>query len=532
MSASARNSLKLSLLTIGSRVLGLFRDHYQAVFFGTGPIAFAWEIAIILPGVIRNLLVEGSISQAFIPLYTQTLEHSKKEAAKVAGIILSFVFFLMLACTALVALASPYILPLITKQSLVEADFMIRLSWILILFMVPASLTAIIAGIANAHQHFVFPALSPIILNISLLLAFLIMDENDYATLNAKTLAWFFIFSAVFQLGIQYFYLCHQGLKPRLSLNFTHPSIKQVFVLMLPAILSTAIFQINQLVDIAIASYFIGSESGGVPALRFAQRLILLPTGIVGVALATTMLPILSRSITKGSEDKEKEIMNSIHFAIFLTLPACFGFYFIGKDIITLLFHGGEWDSYSTQITWEAMRFYLLAIPIYSLNKIFVAIFFAFKDTKTTLRAMLISTSANLVLNLVLVQSMQHAGIALSTAISAFIYFLQMLFLLQKKHITLNAKLFYEFIKTNLHISLALILFLLFIDGYGSILLHRLGNYLALIFELESKLRLQASLKVFVATIGGFILYISLAKFSKTKEIQIIQSLFNKIGRH
>ena len=123
-------------------------------------------------------------------------------------------------------------------------------------------------------------------------------------------------------------------------------------------------------------------------------------------------------------------------------------------------------------------------------------------------------------------------GIALSTDISAFIYFLQMLFLLQKKHITLNAKLFYEFIKTNLHISLALILFLLFIDGYGSILLHRLGNYLALIFELESKLRLQASLKVFVATIGGFILYISLAKFSKTKEIQIIQSLFNKIGRH
>ena len=530
MSSTAQNSLKLSFFTIISRILGLGRDRFQATFFGTGPIAYAWELAMLLPGVLRSVLVEGGVAQAFIPIYASSVENSKKDAQRAAGVILSVVFVTMTLCTLLTFWASPYILQTITRQGPEESDFMVGLSWILLLFMLPASLTAILAGVTNAHQHFVIPALSPIVLNIGLIIGFLSLDIGDEPTGNARVLAWFFVFSAVFQFALQYFYVWRNGFAPRICLDMKHPAVRKIFYMIIPAVLSTAIFSINHLVDVAIASYFTPPEMGGVPALRFAHRLVILPTGIIGVALSTAILPVLARCLDKGGNEKQNEIGSALHFATFLTLPAALGLFFLGEDIITLLFYGGNWDMQSTQVTWEALRYYLLGIPFYSFNKILLSIFFAFKDTKTPLRSMIFSVSCNIIMNLIFVQtSMQHAGIALSTAISAGLYFVQLLFYLQKKHMALAWAPIVAFLRRSLPLWLALLGFLVFVDIYLSEFLQHIGTELVREFELGEKAvpRCQALAKVVVGVGGGFSLYMCLAIFTKTKEMRVFLNFFS-----
>ncbi len=529
MSSTTRNSLKLSLLTIFSRILGLVRDHFQAVFFGIGPIAFAWEIAMFLPGLLRNLLVEGGIAQTFIPIYTRSLEESKKQASLAAGVVISVVSIGMTLVMLLVGLASPYILPAMTHQSRDEADFMIRLAWILLLFMPTASLTAILAGVSNAHRHFVIPALSPIIMNVGLLIGFFTLNIEADPEGNARSLAWFFVSTALVQMAIQYVYVWRNRFAPRFSLNIRHPAVMQIFYMMLPAVLSTAIFNVNQLVDVVVASYFIPIEVGAVPALRFAQRLIQLPTGIIGVALSTAILPILSQYIKKGNAgSKEIEVMSAFRFAMFLTVPASLGLFFLGDDIIMLLFYGGQWTEESTLVTWQALRFYLLAIPLYSLNKILISIFFAFKDTKTPLRSMVVSTSCNFVMNISLVHWLAHGGIALSTAITAAIHFLQMMFYLQKKHISLPWEKFRDFLRRSLILWVILGAFLFFVDTYLTELSYHWGSQLMQAFGSTQWPRYRIVPKVFIGTGGGLLLYLTAASVLKNKEMQIFSGFFRK----
>ena len=529
MSSTTKSSLKLSFLTILSRCLGLLRDHFQAFFFGTGPVAFAWEIAILLPGILRNLLIEGGAAQAFIPIYTRSLSKSKKEASKTAGIIVSFIFLIMLGITLLSILTTPYILPLITQQTAKEAIFIIDLSWILLLFMLPASLTSIMAGIINAHRHFFVPALAPIVLNIGMLVGFYNLEIGGSQEKNAFTLAWFFVFSSFIQLFIQYYYICKNKFEMEFSLNLFHPAIKKVIYIMLPAIASTAIFSINQLIDVAIASYYIPLDQGGVPGLRFAQRLIQLPTGIIGVALSTAILPILSYYLSKGSIKKgHDECLSAFQFALFLTVPATIGFTLLGEDIITLLFHGGSWGKESTLATWNALQFYLIAIPIYSLNKIITSIFFSFRDTKTPLRSMFVSTFCNFIMNLILVQFMQQGGIALSTAIAAIIYFSQILFFLQKKHMKINWSPFFIFLRKSLFLWYILVFYLIFVNVFLTPYTKLIGMYFFTALDGSYIEVYQAFPKVFIGTVGGCIFYLFLSSKLGGEEIKLLKNLISK----
>ena len=527
--STAKTSLKLSSLTILSRILGLIRDHFQAIFFGIGPVAFAWEMAIFLPGMLRNLLVEGGAAQAFVPIYTNSLERSDKEARKTAGVVLNCVFLLMLAATLLSMFLIPYLLPLLTQQTRGEADFMIQLTWILLLFMLPTSITAILSGIANAHRHFVVPALAPIVLNIGLIAGFYSLDIHAVATENARALAWFFIAFSVVQLLMLIGYIKAMNFTPQFSLQINHPVVRSIFVVMLPAMMSTAIFHINQMLDVMIASYFIPLELGAVPALRFANRLIQLPTGIIGVALSTAILPILAHCLSKGGKSGEEEVMSSFHFAAFLTIPATLGLLFLGRDILNLLFYGGQWDLQSTEMTWQALQFYLISIPFYSFNKILVSIYFVFKDTKTPLRVTLLSVFFNFTLNIILVQYMGHAGIALSTAVAAILSFVQLQFYLYRKHIKLPWRNSLLFLKRNAFLWLLLGGFLyLLTSPYFSNLSQKLGYAFSTYFELGDLPRYAALPKVVCGVIGGFCLYIGIAWRTKNPEMQVFRDLLKR----
>ena len=533
MSSSVNHSIKLSLFTIFSRILGFVREYFQAFFFGTGAISYAWEIAFLFPGILRNLLVEGGIAQAFIPIYTSVIskgKNSQKEASRAAGAVLVFVFLMMLVVMVLAMLTIPYIFPMITRQSREESSFMIRLGWILLLFMPLASITAILSGIANSHRYFSIPALAPIVMNVGLIFGFLILDKTASPMLHAKTVAWFFVGTGMIQFFILYLYLVHLKISPRFTFPFSHPAVKSTIYIMLPAILSTAVFQINQLIDVIITSYHIPPDAGGLPALRFAQRLMQLPTGIIGVALSTAILPILSYTIQTGKhQESVNEIANSISFSLFLTVPASIGFFFLGEDIINVLFRGGLWDQRSTHLTWEALRFYLLGIPLYSMNKILVAIFFAHKDAKSPLFGMIASTVLNFVLNLIFIRSLGHGGIALSTAIASFVYFLQLVFFLQRKHLIFPFVHIVRFFYRAIPLWFLFTIFLMALNYImRGVEYKESTSFLIRFLGIENFARWEGFPRIFVGAGGGFIIYMLIAWKMGMKELQFFLSFFKK----
>ncbi len=480
MSKAARNSLKLSLFTIVSRILGLLRDHYQAVFFGTGPIAAAWEVAYMLPNMLRNLLAEGVMSQAFIPIYSDALKESRALADRKAATVLGFLFLAISAIVLVGILVFPYVIPLYTDTSGSEADLMVALSRIMFGFILTASLTAILAGIANTHGEFSVPALSPILLNLVFIGGFLIlshfeMDDFQYA----KILAWVVIGGGIGQFLLQTLYLKYRNWWPGFRFTFDDPVIKKIFSLMAPAVLGAGLFHINQLLDIALASYFIPDTIGAIPALRYSQRLIQLPTGVIGVALSTTILPALARAIREGSGHKNgEELISALNFSLFLTVPAAFGMGLLGTAILNLLYFGGAWNAQSTVDTWMALQFYVIGIPFYSANRILTSSFYAYQDTKTPVRILIKVVVVNFLLNLILVHFLYQGGIALSSAVTSVLNGTMLLFALRRKMGQLPIERLFRFLGKVLPLWILSIAVLLAIQFFATSYLDQFTLYI------------------------------------------------------
>lgn len=467
-------------MTIVSRVLGLVRDHYQAVFFGTGPIATAWEISYMLPNMLRNLLAEGVLSQAFIPVYSDELKKSREEAARAAGTVLVFLTVAVSTIVLVGILIFPWILPLYTGTPREEAGLMILISRIMFVFILTASLTAIFAGMENTHGSFVAPALSPILLNMVFISGYLVLD---YLKLEPEEdviqLAWVVVLGGFLQMGLQAWFVWRNENWPIFGLDLKNPALLKIFSLMAPAVLGASLFQINQLSDIALASYFIPDDVGAIPALRYAQRLIQLPTGIIGVALSTAILPALTASIRAGQEEKNgKEMGDALSFSMFLTVPASIGFLLLGPHIINLLFYGGAWDERSSSETWLALQFYLFGVPFYSMNKILTSSFFAYQDTKTPVRIMIVIILINFVMNLFLIHPFRQGGLAISSAFTGGLNTIFLILAIQKKMKT-GDQIVPEFLRSVIRqIPLWILLFLgvYLLESFGTPTMEYLGT--------------------------------------------------------
>lgn len=504
-------------MTMVSRVLGLIRDHYQAVFFGTGSIAAFWEIAYMLPNMLRNLLAEGVLSQSFIPIYSEALKNGKSQAAQTAGAIIGFLILFLTGIVAAGIAIFPVFLPIYVGKPLAEIGLLLYLSQVLFGFILAISLTAIFSGIAQAHEHFIFPSLSPILLNITFISGFLGLLAFDFEqTVNAEVLAWVVLAGGFLQLLFQIGYVALKGWMPKIHLNLKDPALRRIFSLMGPAVLGASVFQLNQLMDIALASYFIENE-GAIPALRFAHRLIQLPTGIIGVALSTTILPALSALIRSGKSDQSAtEVVEAVGFALFLTLPAAIGFIFLGPWIIHLLFHGGEWTVYSTYLTWTALQFYAIGIPVYSCNKILTSSFYAYQDTKTPVKILFFTITVNLISNLILIHWLEQGGLALSTAISSTLNFVLLNLALKKKMGHLPYKQLFHSLARLMPAIISLVGLLLVVEY--------LWPYPLVNFETSSLPEVSYGQAVLVVSVGvgvGAIFYLLIAHLSKADQIRI-----------
>ena len=509
----------LSFYTFLSRILGLLRDHYMAVTFGTGMVASAFSVAYRLPNMFRNLLAEGTLSQSFMPLYSDAVREGDEAASRMAGAVVSFLFFVLSLLVAAFLYFSGWFLPLIVGGSEQYQTAALDLSHILFFLIMTASLSSLYMAISYSKNRFFVPSLSPIILNLSYLCAFIVAIPFYESMMDrALILSYFVVGGGVLQLLVQMFYVYRLGLSPRFNLDWRHPAIVKIYRLMLPAAVGGGFYQISLLVDVFLANYVQNNNPGlgAVVSLDYSQRLIQLPTGIIGVALATTILPQLLKSLREEKlEEVPEELVNSVGFSLFLTLPAMFGLLILGRPVLDAIFYGGKWDHKATSTAMDALFFYSMAIPFFSMNKILTSSYYAFKDTKTPLRINMISFSVNIAVNLLLINYLLHAGIAIASVISSSITFTLLAVNIRKHGIEIPAApIFDRLYKISIPLlALALFSFVVYQMMYDGIMVQ-----LETVFSYANASRLF--LAVFMIPAG--VLYFGTAWLVKVEEMRII----------
>jgi putative peptidoglycan lipid II flippase len=443
-----RSSLVISLFTFLSRLLGMVRDILRAEFFGTSPLAKAFIIAFKIPNILRRLVAEGALSQAFIPVFAEYLRSEQNElkardkAMAMANAVISVVLVLLLAIVILGELLAPWIVRVLSSQWEMgpTLDLTIDLTRYMFPYIMFVSLASLFMGILNSFKHFAAPALSPVVLNIAIISVYLLVFPffEDKET-QIRLLSIGVIVGGLLQLSLQIAVAYRKGYRFRFNLDWHHPAIKKIFTIMLPAVFGAGVYQFNQIIDLIIASYLEKDVPGAVASLEYANRLMQLPLGVFGIAISTAILPTLSLFLAEGKKAPyKKTLMQGYALVAFITLPAMAGLVILAEPIIVLILERGAFDAYSTSITVYPLIFYSLGILSYSAIKITVAAFFSLKDSKTPVVIATFILAFNLIQNLIYIQWMDHRALALSASIGAAIHWGILIHMIKKR---LNARI-------------------------------------------------------------------------------------------
>ncbi len=426
-----KHSSIFSLFTSFSRVLGLMRDMLKAYAFGTGPLSVAFDIAFRLNNMLRNLVAEGALSQAFVPLYNKYAREGEDKAREAAGVVIVFTAIAMGLITVLVIFLLPYLLPVILAGDKIppaELQLTINLSQLLFPYLVMMSVASLYMGIQYSHKIFWAASFGPALLNIVILIVFGAYAAYMRLAHTAFDVRSIYIFSlatllaAVAQVAFQIYTVHRRGLKPRYSFNLRHGALKALGSLMLPAVFAASMQELGQLIDVYLATSLADRVPEAISALTYSHRLIQLPIGIFGVAVATASLPQLSKLFHEDTtgERFSTNLAYSMRLNFFFLLPAVAGLMVFSTPIVSLIFERGAFTSRSTDVTATALMCYAPGILAYSLQKLFSVSLYARMDTKTPAIITGIALFLNFALSLTLMQPLLHGGLALGSALAAW----------------------------------------------------------------------------------------------------------------
>ena len=410
----------VSSMTLISRILGFVRDMLIARIFGVDPATDAFFVAFKIPNFLRRLFAEGAFAHAFVPVLTDYKEQGSKAALKLfvdrtagtlALILMLITLIGIVAASLLVLLLAPGFAWQGTQHEL--AVLILQITFPYLLFI---GLVAFAGGILNAHGKFAIPALTPVFLNICMIAAAIwlvpLMDEPVMA------LAWGVFAAGIVQLLFQIPFLMRLGLMPRFRLRFDDPGVKKIIGLMLPAIFSVSITQINLLLDTLIASFL---TVGSVSWLYYSDRLVEFPLGILGLALGTVILPRMAKN--HAAEDAAG-FSNSLDWGLrlgfLIAMPATIGLLLLAEPMLSTLFQYNEFSVRDVHYAGMSLRAYSIGLLGYILIKVLVPGFTSRQDMKTPVRYGMYAMIVSLVLNVALVFPLAHAGLALATSLGAF----------------------------------------------------------------------------------------------------------------
>jgi len=428
--------------TFLSRILGFIRDVVVAKYFGAGVSADAFFVAFRIPNLLRRLLAEGALTVSFVPVFTEYLtKKSRRDALELANISFTVLSMILVFISILGIILSPLIVRIIAP-GFIHAPEKLELTILLNRIMFPyiffIGLTALCMGVLNSLRHFAAPALSPVLLNISMIIT--VLCFSWYFEQPVLSLAVGVIVGGVLQLIFQFPFLRSKGVLLRVNFNFSHPAVKRIGLLMLPAVFGVAAYQFNIFVSTIIASFL---PEGSISYLYYADRLIEFPLGIFAVAVGTAVLPAMSRhAAMKNYEELKDSLSFALRLVLFLTIPAMVGLIVLRVPIISILFQRGEFDSQTTFLTANALLYYSLGLWAIAGGRIVVPTFYSLQDTKTPVKIAIITLFADVILSIILAfpLGLRHGGIALAMSVSSAINIVLLLMFLRKRLGSIGAR--------------------------------------------------------------------------------------------
>ncbi len=411
----------VSAMTSLSRVTGFVRDMVYAQLFGAGAGTDAFFVAFRIPNFLRRLFAEGAFSQAFVPVFSEyQTQRSREELRELVDQVAGTLGAILLLITAVGVLAAPVLILLFAPGFTGDAGKyeltveMLRITFPYLLFI---SLTAFAGGVLNSCGRFAIPAVTPVLLNLTMIAAALWLAPRMERPVIG--LAWGVFIAGVVQLGFQIPFLRQARLLPRPRWGWASRGVQQVLKLMLPAIFGSSVAQVNLLIDTVLASFLV---SGSVSWLYYSDRLVEFPLGIFGVALGTVILPKLSRQHAGAEADGFSQTLDwALRWALLIGVPATVALIILAGPILSALFQYGEFDARDVVMSTRSLMAFSLGLVAFMLIKVLAPGFYARQDTRSPVKYGVIAMGANTAMVLILIWPLAHAGLALATSLAAYL---------------------------------------------------------------------------------------------------------------
>ncbi|MFC2172996.1 murein biosynthesis integral membrane protein MurJ [Acidobacteriota bacterium] len=422
-----------------SRIAGYFRDRCIAHFIGTGLEADAFFLAYRIPNLLRRLTAEGAMTVAFVPVFTRLKEKNTPE--ELWNFASRFLFSLILLTAIIAALGSagaPLILE-IFGQGFHEVPGKFELAVTLLRIMFPyimlVSAAAVLMGVLNSLKVFGIPASTTIFFNLAVMACLLVLAATSWSDSTgtqgyAVAASIGVVIGGLFQFSVQVPACLKRGMSFKARSGFRHPPVKEVYGKMLPGMAGAGVVQIKALIGSAIASFL----PGGVSSIFFAERLMELTLGIFTISMATVILPFMSKSaINRNMEEFKATLALSIRHILFVIVPASAGLALLAKPIVTVLFMSGRFNALSVDYTVSALCGYTIGMLAFSLVRVGAQAFYSFQDVKTPVIIAGVSVLMAVILMLILLSPLEHAGIALGASVASYFNVAVLFIVLRKR---------------------------------------------------------------------------------------------------
>jgi len=409
----------VSSMTLLSRILGFVRDALIARLFGAGLATDAFFVAFRIPNLLRRLFAEGAFSQAFVPVLA---EHKAREGEAGTRLLVdrvaTLLFLALLTATVLGVIAAPAIIYVsapgfsATPEKFELTVAMLRVTFPYILFI---SLVSLAGGVLNTWSRFAVPAFTPTLLNVSFIVAALY--AAPYFDPPGMVLAWAVLAGGMLQLALQLPFLARIGMLPRPRFAPRDPGVRRILALMGPAVLGVSVAQVSLLLNTIFASFL---RTGSVSWLYFADRLMEFPTGLLGVALGTILLPSLAKYHSQAASGEYSRLLDwGMRLTLMLALPAALALAVVAVPLIATLFFYGEFTPTDLEMTRRALVAYSVGLAGIILVKVLAPGFYARQDIRTPVRIAIVTLVATQLMNAAFIYPLRHAGLALAIGLGA-----------------------------------------------------------------------------------------------------------------
>lgn len=410
----ARSAIIVGLAFVLSRILGLVREMVLANQFGTTSAMDAYVSAFRIPDLLFLVVIAGSFGAAFIPIFGEFISKGDTERAwRLASAVLTWAGIVVLVLSALCfVLARPLMLIVAPGFDAQTTDLTVELMRILLLSPIFLGTAIAFKGILEAQHEFTLPAVAPLIYNVAIIIGAVFLAPEH----GIKAVAWAVIVGALGHMLIQLPGVIRSGLVFRPTLDRQVEGLSEVARLLGPRIVGLAAFQVN---FIAINAFASTTSNERVSALNYAWQLLMLPHGVIALSISTVIFPTLAALYSHGNDAEFRATLDrTLRPLLFLSIPAGAGLFLVREQLVRLIYQSGSFDGRSTELVATPLAFFGLGLVGYALTEILTRVFYATRDTRTPVITGVLTVIANLILCAILIQTYDHAGLALALTVT------------------------------------------------------------------------------------------------------------------